>query len=209
MRQDIYQLTEILKQQNFSPKNFIEIGSRDGHDTNYISQYWNIGSNNCYIIEAHPGCFEYIVRTYPNFNTLNVAASNETKQITFNAGIIGKEPNIGVSSVLNRTVNEFISEPITVDAWRMSDVMDYFNIPGFDFMKIDVEGFGLEVLQGFGDKLKNCAYIQIELEVKQVWDAQSYYEDVIDFLDKQNFVILHDVNLNDVQHDVLFKNKNL
>lgn len=209
MRHDIYQLTEILKQQNFKPNNFIEIGSRDGHDTNYISHYWNIKHENCYIIEAHPGCFDFITKTYPHFNTLNIAASNETQPIVFNAGIIGKESNIGVSSVLNRTLDEFICEPVHIDAWKMYDVMQHFNIDTFDFMKIDVEGFGLEVLQGFGEKIKNTSYIQIELEVKQVWANQSYYDDVIDFLNTQGFSVLHDVNLDDVQHDVLFKNNNL
>ena len=54
MRHDIHQLTELLKQENFQPKSFVEIGSRDGHDTSYISQYWSLDSKNCYIIEAHP-----------------------------------------------------------------------------------------------------------------------------------------------------------
>ena len=44
-------LKEVL---NFKPQNFIEIGSRDGHDTKTIQEMFNIPPSNCYIFEAHP-----------------------------------------------------------------------------------------------------------------------------------------------------------
>lgn len=211
MRHDIKQLTEIIKNQDFhfKPTSFIEIGSRDGHDTNYLSHYWNIDRYNCYIIEAHPECFKYIVDTYPVFNTLNVAASNKTEPIIFNAGIIGKEPNIGISSILNRTLSEINAEKVEIDGWRMDELMSYFDIVKFDLMKIDVEGFGLQVLEGFGDKIKLTKYIQIELETKQVWEDQSYYSDVVKYLEEKGFEILNEVDLDGIQMDVLFKNKNI
>jgi len=209
MRHDINQLTELIKQENFNPTSFIEIGSRDGHDTNYICQFWSLDPKNCYIIEAHPQCYNFIKQHYPQFNTLNIAASNKTEVIKFNAGIVGQEENIGVSSVLNRTLSEFISEQIEVDGWKMEEVMNYFNLSSIDFMKIDVEGLGLQVLEGFGEKIKNTKYIQIELEITQVWENQSYYEDVVDYLNTKGFIIINDVDLDQYQKDVLFKNINL
>ena len=74
--------------------------------------------------------------------------------------------------------------------------------------KVDVEGFGLQVLEGFGEKLKNTKYIQIELEVSQVWENQSYYNDVVNYLKNQGFEILDEVDLDGIQKDVLFKNIN-
>ena len=53
MRHDIHQLTDLLKQENFEPTSFIEIGSRDGHDTHYIRHYFNINSENCFMIWTH------------------------------------------------------------------------------------------------------------------------------------------------------------
>lgn len=209
MRHDLYQLTELLKQENFEPSSFIEIGSRDGHDTNYISRYFNIYSVNCFIIEAHPQCFKNIISQYPQFRTFNIAATNKTGIIKFNAGIFGKEKNVGVSSVLERTLSSFISEQVEVDGWRMDEIMNHINIHKFDFMKIDVEGLGLQVLEGFGEKLKNTKYIQIELEVAQVWENQSYYDDVVNYLKNQGFEILDEIDLDGIQKDVLFKNINL
>ena len=209
MRYDIFQLTNLIKDKNFTPTSFIEIGSRDGHDTAHICKFWNLIPSNCYIIEAHPTCFHNIISQYPQFNTFNIAASNKTEPVSFNAGVFGKEENIGVSSILNRTYSPFISEKIEVDGWRMEEVMDQLQIEKFDFMKIDVEGLGLQVLEGFGEKIKNTKYIQIELEIQQVWEGQSYYNDVVFYLNNLGFEILNEVNLDGVQKDVIFKNKNI
>jgi FkbM family methyltransferase len=209
MRHDINQLTNLLRNENFNPTSFIEIGSRDGHDTHMMYQFWKLNPSNCYIIEAHPVCFQNIINQYPQFKTFNIAASNQTKPVTFNAGIFGKEENVGISSLLNRTYSPFISEQVEVDGWRMDEVMDQLQVEDFDFMKIDVEGLGLQVLEGFGDKIKNTRYIQIELEIQQVWEGQSYYNDVVSYLENKGFEILNEVNLDGVQKDVMFKNKNL
>jgi FkbM family methyltransferase len=209
MRHDIHQLTDLLKQENFEPTSFIEIGSRDGHDAHYISHYFNINSVNCFIIEAHPQCFKNIILQYPQYRTFNIAASNQTGIINFNAGIFGLEENVGMSSILDRTLSSFTSEQVEIDGWRMDEVMSQINIDKFDFMKIDVEGLGLQVLEGFGEKLKNTKYIQIELEVSQVWENQSCYDDVVNYLKNQGFEILDEIDLDGIQKDVLFKNINL
>jgi FkbM family methyltransferase len=208
MRHDIRQLTETLKDK-IKINNFIEIGSRDGHDTHYISKYWNLEPNKCYIVEAHPDCYNNIIITYPQYQTLNIAASDTTGIVEFNAGIFGQEENIGVSSLLDRTFSPFTSKKIEVDAWRMDEMMLHLNVDKFDLAKIDVEGFALQVLKGFGDKLNNFKALQIELEIKQVWSNQSYYNDVVDYLNKFSFIILDEIDLDGVQKDVLFINKNI
>lgn len=207
MRHDITQLTTLIKNDGFHPNSFIEIGSRDGHDTAYISQFWNLHPSKCYIIEAHPKCFSNIINQYPQFQSLNIAASNKTAPVIFNAGIFGKEENIGISSLLTRTLSPFTSEQVEIDGWRMEDVMEQLQVDSFDFMKIDVEGLGLQVLEGFGEKIKNTKYIQIELETQQVWEGQSYYDDVVTYLTSLGFKILDEINLDGVQKDVLFINK--
>jgi len=208
IRYDILQLTEVLKEDGFRPKNFIEIGSRDGHDTAYISIYWGIYPSNCYIIEAHPDCYSSITHRYPQFKTFNIAASDKTEPLIFHAGIIGEEGNIGMSSVLKQNNGEFKSKKVSVDGWRLEDVMKHLNILSFDFMKIDVEGFALEVLKGFGEKLKLTKYIQVELESVAIWESQSYYKEVIAYLSAMGFEILRDDILDETgsQRDVLLKN---
>jgi FkbM family methyltransferase len=207
MRHDINQLTTLINQ----PINtFAEIGSRDGHDSHYISHYHKINPSNVYIFEAHPTCYLNIKESYPQFNTFNAAITDQTGPVKFNAGIIGKESNVGISSLLNRTTefNNFISEEVEVDGWKMEDILSHFNLEGFDLLKIDVEGASLSVLKGFGPKLSNSKFIQIELEYTSVWENQSLYQEVTHFLNQLGFVIVEEINLDNVQCDVLFKKIN-
>lgn len=206
MRHDIRQLTDQLNGK-IQVNSFIEVGSRDGHDTHYINYYWKLDPSNCYIVEAHPVCYNNIVNTYPQYRTINIAASDSTGVVEFNAGIFGKEQNVGISSLLDRTFSDFISEKVEIDAWRMEDVMSQLNIEGFDLAKIDVEGFALQVLKGFGEKVNKFKAIQVELEVKKVWEGQSYYQDVVDYLASFGFEVLDDVDLDQYQKDVLFIKK--
>lgn len=208
MRHDLRQLTDELKDK-IKVNTFIEIGSFHGHDAHYVSQYWKLNPSNCYIIEAHPACYSNIMHTYPEYNTINVAASDNSGVVDFNAGIFGEESNVGISSLLTRTRNDpcislFISEKIKVNALRMDQLMLSLNIDGFDLAKIDVEGCALEVLKGFGDKLRKFKALQIELEIKHVWDGQSFYQDVVDYLREFGFSILNEVQLCAYQKDVLF-----
>jgi len=207
MREDIRQLTDFLKNK-ITVNSFIEIGSRDGHDTHYVGTYWKLSPTNCYIIEAHPVCYNNIINTYPQYQTVNIAASDSTSIVEFNAGIFGKEENIGVSSLLDRTLSPFVSEKVEIDAWRMEEVMKSLNIESLDLAKIDVEGFALQVLKGFGKKITCFKALQIELETKKVWEGQSYYIDVINYLKDFNFTVADEVQLDEYQKDVLFiKNK--
>lgn len=209
IRSDLKQLTFLLKEKKFKPNSFIEIGSRDGHDTHAICHWWKLPPSNCYIIEAHPECYQYISNYYPQYNSFNIASSDKTEVTKFNAGIIGKEENIGVSSLLKRTLSSFKSNIIKVDGWRMEDFMRQLDINNFDFMKIDVEGFGLQVLKGFGEKIKKTKYIQIEVETKQVWENQSYYSEILKYMKTMGFELLDEIVLDEYQKDVLLENKKI
>ena len=129
--------------------------------------------------------------------------------VKFNAGIIGQEVNVGLSSVLENTIGPFIFEQVDVRSIRMDSLMELWNIDGFDFMKIDVEGFAFQVLDGFGDKLKNTKYIQVELEYNTVWKDQVLYGGVLDFLSNKGFKVLHEGFADYPGKDVLLVNNNI
>tara|TARA_R100001163_G_C5068290_1_gene208329 strand:- start:954 stop:1598 length:645 start_codon:yes stop_codon:yes gene_type:complete len=180
-------LKEVL---NFKPQNFIEIGSRDGHDTKTIQEMFNIPPSNCYIFEAHPELSNQIEKRYPEFNVNNCAISNLTQPITFNAADLEMESNPGMSSVLDLVDDGFKSNKVEVDGWRIDDILKQLCIDNVDLVKIDVEGFSLEVLDGFGIMLNKTKCIQIELEHKVVWKKQCSYDDVSNFLIKNGFTQL-------------------
>lgn len=146
-------LREVL---NFTPQNFIEIGSRDGHDTKTVQEMFKLLPSNCYIFEAHPELANQIEKRYPEFIVNNCAISNLTQPITFNAADLELESNPGMSSVLDMVDDGFKSKKVEIDGWRVDDILQQLCIDNVDLVKIDVEGFSLEVLEGFGSML--CSY---------------------------------------------------
>jgi FkbM family methyltransferase len=170
---------------NTPPSNIIEIGSRDGHDTHTLSKMCNLPENKCYIFEAHPDCFNFIKQTYPKFNVFNCAVTNKTGPVTFNAGIVGVEGNIGMSSLLDK--EDFSSNKVQVDGWRFDEICKELKLKTLDLVKIDVEGHTLEVLEGFGSMLSCTKILQLELEHVEIWKTQATYEKVKDFLTTHNF----------------------
>jgi len=209
-RSDINQLTTFLKEnENFTPTTFAEIGSWNGRDAVQIANYWNILPQNVYIFEAHPKCYEYIQKTYPGFNSFHVAVTDKTAPVSFNAAVVGKESNIGMSSLLPlKDPSNFTSELIEVDGWALDEIIKELKLPPIDLIKIDVEGATDLVLKGFKENIKNTKYIQIELETKECWKSQSLYKDIINYMDTLGFKVILDVKVAHDQNDTLFKNIN-
>jgi hypothetical protein len=64
---------------------------------------------------------------------------------------------------------------------KASDYISENNIKKIDFLKIDVEGYELDVIKGFGDKIENVEIIQFEYGGTYK-DANIKLIDVIDYL---------------------------
>jgi FkbM family methyltransferase len=202
MRNELNQLTTELP---FTPITFMEIGSRDGHDTKHVADYWNLNPEDCYIIEAYPALCDRIKEMYPQFNTFGFAASNEIGTVEFNAIPLSHNENtIGVSSMLNR--GDMPYEKITVQANTITNFLDYLGLEGIDLIKIDVEGFTQEVLDGFGDKLQNIKAFQIETEKWQSWEGQKIHDEIVEFMESKGFTLLSKYDAWTSQYDCLFIN---
>jgi FkbM family methyltransferase len=207
MRNEINQLTKELKE-FFTPKTFLEIGSRDGHDTKEVADYWNLDPKNCFIIEAHPILFKRIKETYPQFNTYHLAASNVKGEVEFNAILPenGENP-VGTSSILQPLVYHFSHEKVTVECDIMFNFLNSIYMDSPDLVKIDVEGFTYEVLQGFGDKLQRINAIQLETEKSEMWKDQKVHDDILKLMEENGFVLHTRYDAWDNQYDCLFLNQ--
>lgn len=189
MRYDLMMIEISMRQfANFTPKNIVEIGSRDGHDTDYMRRMFNLPEDCCYIFEAHPDCYSMIGKNYPGFNLFNCAITDKTGVVQFNAGIVGLENNIGGSSMLKDVTGNFKSNVVSVDGWRFDEVCSKLELQEIDLIKIDVEGHTKEVLDGFGVMLDKTKAIQVELEHKECWEGQALYEDIKKYLLNNNFI---------------------
>lgn len=192
MRKDIVQLTRRLERYNVKPTSFMEIGSRDGWDANYVMNYWKIPT---YIIEPHPTMVEIIKVTYPNIPVYEFAASNKNGTAKFNAIHSDNMNQVGMSSLLLHTAYNPSKDFIDVITKRMDTFLEEEQL-NIDLVKIDVEGFAYEVLEGFGNKLQHIKAIQVETEQipnwfqngnNNEWIGQKVHRDVVQLLKSYNF----------------------
>lgn len=204
MRNEINQLTTELP---FTPVTFMEIGSRDGHDTKAVADYWNLVPDNCYIVEAYPALCDRIKTQYPEFNTFGFAASDKIGTVEFNAvPLTDHANNIGISSILECTAYDVPSDKITVPTNTISNFLGEIGLLGVDLIKIDVEGFTQEVLNGFGDKLQNIKALQIETEKSEMWKGQKIHDDIVEFMELKDFTLHSKYDAWGNQYDCLFVN---
>jgi FkbM family methyltransferase len=204
MRTDLIQLTDIVKYY-FIPTSFIEVGSRNGHDTKHVYEYWNLSPRNCYIVEPDPISYNKIINDYGDkFSILNIAASDINGEMDFNSVTLNNDEARGMSSFKKSIfVGTLRYQTVKVKSVRLD------TLQSFDLMKIDVEGHGYEVLVGLGDKIKDVKGIQIETESIACFENQKIDLDIHNYLDANGFELVDKRRCWNVQYDCLYINKKL
>jgi len=200
---DNYEL--ILKSaRTFTCNNVIEIGSQNGWDAERLANTFDIKPSDVYIIEAHPGFYQFIKKHYPDYNVFNLAGSNKNGTVMFNAA---KNLDDGRSSYLDRDIyHTDIFTGVEVESVRMDKFIEDNNIKDIDILKIDVEGATYEVLEGFGNTLDIVKTIQLEAELQPLWPDAILWNDIKSFLEKNNFTCFWTQDIIGVQIDSIWIN---
>jgi FkbM family methyltransferase len=175
----------INKNTVISPFTVLEIGSRDGKHALQLANAFGVTFNNLHVIEANPCAYENIVQRFPGICTYNIALSDLNTTLDFYAVDPSEgEAKLGQSSLLekNSGIYSTIAKKISVESMTGFAFMKKHNINSIDICKIDVEGATLQVLKGFGHKLKDIMSLHVECEHRQVWKGQHLYHEVAAYL---------------------------
>jgi FkbM family methyltransferase len=90
-----------------------------------------------------------------------------------------------------QSIDTFSKRDMKVDRFDNLDI----DIEGPCFLKIDTEGHEYEVLEGFGDRLKEVDFIQIEHTFRNYFSEKKKLSEVINLLDKYGFNGIVQLNL--------------
>jgi FkbM family methyltransferase len=101
-------------------------------------------------------------------------------------------PSTKVTQYLNlndklRIEKEIELETTTLDLWQQKEV-----IPRVDYIKIDVQGAELEILNAGKGLLANCLAVYTEVEFVEVYSDQSLFNDLDRFMTENDF-FLYDI----------------
>lgn len=158
-----------------------------------------------------------------NFFLIEKAISNKEGKMKFN--IVGQS-DWGCSSLLNfipdttlfwgskEHFNATVTESIDIDVIRLDSFIKMLNIKTIDYFHCDIQGLDLSALESLGTYISIVKEGQIEVANKRnvlYENSNNYIEDVINFLEKNNFIIKNIVS-NDIRNNesnLQFINKNL
>ena len=209
------ELESIIKGINSSPETIIDIGSNKGQFVMLIEQLF---PNK--IIHS----FEPLVDPL----TIQKKFFNYKKNIFFYNFALGSHRSIKEFFITNRMDSSSFfkvdTDKIKNDIFKIQDqkniqiktldeVMDDKQILEPILIKIDVQGFELEVLKGAEKILAKTNYLILEVSETEIYQNQPLSSEIITFLEDRNFKILNQTsktknNLsNSLQGDVLFHKK--
>lgn len=205
-------INTVRKQTTIEPNTILEVGSRDGHDSEELRKEFDIEPSNVWVVEPNPKQQLKISEKYPNFNLITSPVFNKKKKITFYRVDVENETLVGVSSLLDRVdklYDKINTDRIELETILGSTLLGDIKKP-IDLCKIDVEGATFEVLESFGEEIKNIKSIHIECEHRTVWENQKLYDEVRSYLISQEFIELHFkyCNQDTLQSDSVWVQKN-
>ncbi|MFM7079569.1 MAG: FkbM family methyltransferase, partial [Bacteroidota bacterium] len=138
--------------------------------------------------EPHPGNFaaaktNMALNDFSNIKLLNIGlGSNKTK-----LPITTCDHNSGS----NKIASESNSNTTVVDIEKLDDILEIKNLTKVDLIKIDVEGFEMEVLKGAELTIRKFNPILfIELDDNNLKNQKSSANELVIFLKNLNFLIM-------------------
>jgi FkbM family methyltransferase len=178
---DIFlKITAIIK-----PEISIEVGGYDSVYSQNISKY--DFCKNVYAYEANP-------YTYNNFkdlfskkvNYINLAISDFEGKSKIGIETM-RVPVQGHYSIKEKTNKTKIENYVEIDTNSLDNLHQVDNKKVA--LWIDCEGANREVLLGGINLIKNTEIILIETELRQIWNNQWTHNDVVNFLEENDFFV--------------------
>ncbi len=214
-----------LNRDQLSTLEFIQLAAASGKITTAYDLGANMGSWTLLAKTFLPGlavhAFEPVpayqqeflssVKGLTNVTLHKAGAGSENKQAVLNlsghsSGFLEVSDNLLKTYPSERKTGE-----IAVNMIRLDDYVREKGLPLPDLMKLDVEGYEVEVLSAATECMKHCRYIILEVSFIERHIGQSLFHDVVRFMANHNFVahaFPHGMHLaQPIQSaDVLFRN---
>lgn len=178
------------------PKIFIDVGAHKGlYTKEVLKQFPDL---ECYLFEPSPANTEILKTTFLNLHNVNIS-THALSNITGKQKIYYPTPGSELTSLTQRRLDHFhmymdYSEEIETtrfdDFWAKTKKIEKTekNDIIIDYVKIDVEGHELHVLEGFGKLINNIGLIQFEFGGANI-DTKTYFQDFWYYFKDKDFTI--------------------
>ena len=175
----------------------IDIGTRDGDDAYYL--YKQLNSTRVIAVDANVNAISQTRSNYPWMDIVYTAITEKNGEIDFHIVNGDDKESSGTSSVFNKDKSispspEYYAnkiQKITVPSTRMDTLLSNLGVNDkIDVVKIDTEGYSWQVLQGFGDRLKDVRLFHLETEKTSVHDDHLTSDKITEFMSDNGFALI-------------------
>ena len=168
-----------LRHFGFTPKHILDGGAFHGQWARQCLEVWPGGNVVC--VEPQDGA-QAKLKNFAEENRLRVRILQ---------GLLGPEDREAFSFTEAGTGSSVLTSDKgaqTCAMWRIDSLIDQ-GLGPFDFVKLDVQGYELQVLLGFEQYLKRCAVLQLELSLLPLVKGAPLIAEVIAYLNQRGFIL--------------------
>jgi len=162
----------------------LDIGANDGR---YATEIREAGwAGKIVSFEPQPAVFERLAQRMagdPGWSGQQIGLGSQNTTLTLNAYDMDV-----LSSFLQKRDNDQEARQIEVPVKRPEDILDEV-LGGCKrpFVKIDTQGFEMEIIRGFGSRVRDIVGWQIELSVVPLYEGQPTMDEVISSMRTSGF----------------------
>tara|TARA_S200000501_G_scaffold209740_1_gene197063 strand:+ start:1797 stop:2513 length:717 start_codon:yes stop_codon:yes gene_type:complete len=149
-----------------------------------------------------------------NIYFYNTGIGNKKKKINFFiTNRVDSSSFLTINKSKNYNKNYYVKEKRKIKIQKLDQILNNKKLIKPVLIKIDVQGFELEVLKGSKKTLPNIDYLLLEVSKNQMYNKQAIEIEIINFLKKEKFRIMVSSkwkrinNTEFMQRDILFKRK--
>jgi FkbM family methyltransferase len=168
-------------------KNVAQVGAHFGQEIEIFDKY-NI--NQIFLFEPNQNAVEVLknkTKNLPKIKIFPFALGNENSlsKMYHSSGNEGQSSSLLEPKVHKKVQPEIeFKEKVTIEVKRFEDL----KINDIDFLIMDVQGFELEVLKGFGKKLNQVQFIFTEINRDELYKDNVLVKDLDYFLKNKGFI---------------------
>ncbi len=170
---------ENLYANGFRPKNIIDIGAYQGEWTKETMHIFP--ASNYLMVEANP-------------EKENRLRQMKSDRVDYEICLLGNDIKEKAKFYVNETVSSALPESeksnqdfVEIPMYRLDDLLKNKNMNEVDFLKLDVQGFELEVLKGAAETLKQAEVVLMEVSLIEINKGAPLLYEVIAFMKLHHF----------------------
>lgn len=181
----------------------IQVGANFGQELNILTKY----GKNVYLFEPLNFAYRKLIDKsvqFKNVKTYNFALGDKNQISTLNIA----ENNGASSSLLKPTLHQKYFPEIAFNDTEKVQIKRFDEVEEIfvgNFLILDVQGFELNVLKGFGNKINQIDFIYTEYSLKPLYENSVVLDELDQFLRNYNFIRTNTKpSINKPQGDALY-----